>query len=136
MKINAILCHKCKCIIYSRAHVHDMRSCDCGDISVDGGFDYFKVSHKDNTKFTAIQLNGDKLLEQILQYDYVYGNRNIPEEFKDGWHGKYRLTENSNTRFYEKLIENYVDVKEVFEELKYRKLQKAVVSAKKKGLIV
>ena len=135
MKINAILCHKCKCIVFSK-HTHDHRVCDCKDISVDGGFDYFKVSHKESAKFTPVQLNGDKLLEQILQYDYVYGNRVVPEEFRDGWHGKFRLTENSNTSFFEKLIDNYADVEEVFEELKYRKLQKAVKSAKKKGLIV
>ena len=135
MKINAILCHKCMNIVYSRSR-NDFHSCDCHDVSVDGGFDYFKVSHKDSAKFTPIQLNGDKLLEQILQYDYMYGNRNISEEFIGGYHGKYRLTENSNTRFFGKLIENYADVEEVFEELKCRKLQKAVKLAKKKGLIV
>jgi len=44
-QITAIQCPKCLDIIYSRAR-HDMRSCSCGDISIDGGFEYCKVSFK------------------------------------------------------------------------------------------
>ena len=43
MKIFAIQCLKCKDIIYSRAR-HDCRSCSCGTVVIDGGFDYMKVS--------------------------------------------------------------------------------------------
>ena len=45
MKINAIQCLKCKDIIYSRAR-HDMHSCSCGATSIDGGFDYCRISYK------------------------------------------------------------------------------------------
>ena len=44
MKVRAIECSSCGYIIYSRAH-HDYHSCPCGGVSVDGGFDYFKVSY-------------------------------------------------------------------------------------------
>jgi hypothetical protein len=46
MKISAIECPKCEAIIYSRAR-HDFRYCPCGDVAVDGGFDYKKVSYHD-----------------------------------------------------------------------------------------
>lgn len=32
---------KCKDIIFSRTR-HDFHSCSCGNISIDGGFDYFR----------------------------------------------------------------------------------------------
>ena len=34
--------------MYSRAR-HDFRSCPCGDISVDGGFDYARISYKSSS---------------------------------------------------------------------------------------
>jgi len=43
IKVNAIQCPKCKDIIYSRSR-HDFRTCSCGDVSIDGGFDYTKIS--------------------------------------------------------------------------------------------
>lgn len=38
-KVKAIQCQKCKDIIFSRA-VHDYHSCTCGNVTIDGGFDY------------------------------------------------------------------------------------------------
>ena len=46
--VSAIKCPKCKVVIFSRAR-HDYRMCPCGEISVDGGFDYFKVGFKGET---------------------------------------------------------------------------------------
>ena len=43
IKINSIKCPLCKCRIYSRAR-HDFRTCPCGAVSIDGGFDYTKIS--------------------------------------------------------------------------------------------
>jgi len=40
--VKAVECNKCGDVVYSRAR-HDFRSCSCGHVSVDGGFDYFKV---------------------------------------------------------------------------------------------
>lgn len=42
-KVNAIQCRGCSDIIYSRAR-HDFRTCSCGNCSIDGGFDYMKIS--------------------------------------------------------------------------------------------
>ena len=44
MKINAIKCPSCGYIVYSRAR-HDMRGCNCGEVAIDGGFDYTKISY-------------------------------------------------------------------------------------------
>jgi len=76
MKINAVYCDKCHEIIYSRSNAHDYRKCSCGNISVDGGFEYFKWSAKYNNHL-VLKLRGNKLLSQILNYDYRFGNRNI-----------------------------------------------------------
>jgi hypothetical protein len=43
---NKAQCKKCGDIIESK-HVHDFVSCDCGEISVDGGHDYLKRSAYD-----------------------------------------------------------------------------------------
>jgi len=44
MKINAIKCEQCGDTIYRRAR-HDFRSCTCGEVSIDGGFDYLKICY-------------------------------------------------------------------------------------------
>ena len=38
---NAAQCRKCNELIES-SHVHDLKSCKCGAIFVDGGLDYIK----------------------------------------------------------------------------------------------
>jgi hypothetical protein len=41
--VNAMTCPNCKWTIFSRAG-HDMHSCDCGGISIDGGFSYIRAA--------------------------------------------------------------------------------------------
>jgi len=48
MYVNAIQCEECGCTVYSRAR-HDFRSCECGKVSIDGGFDYTKINFKTKT---------------------------------------------------------------------------------------
>lgn len=48
MKVGAIICPECGDIIYSRAR-HDFHSCSCGQVAIDGGFDYKKVCFKGKT---------------------------------------------------------------------------------------
>lgn len=43
--VNCIVCPSCKDIIYSRSR-HDFRYCSCGEVAIDGGFAYMKVSYK------------------------------------------------------------------------------------------
>jgi hypothetical protein len=45
-EVNCIVCPKCKDIIYSRAS-HDFHYCSCGEVAVDGGFDYLRFCYKD-----------------------------------------------------------------------------------------
>lgn len=44
MKVSAFVCPKCGDTVFSRA-LYDWRSCSCGDIYVDGGFDYNRVGY-------------------------------------------------------------------------------------------
>lgn len=43
LTVNAVICKKCGDTIYSRA-TNDMRWCSCSSTSIDGGFEYTKVS--------------------------------------------------------------------------------------------
>mgnify|MGYP001463189993 FL=1 len=43
--VDAYLCPRCDTLVFSRAR-HDYRHCPCGDIAVDGGLDYSKVTYK------------------------------------------------------------------------------------------
>jgi len=55
MKVYALQCNKCLDVIWSRAR-HDFRTCTCGSVSIDGGFDYTKCSGLDST---PVDLNVD-----------------------------------------------------------------------------
>jgi len=46
IKVNAYVCPKCGDKVFSRAH-HDYRNCTCGEIAVDGGFEYTRIAFKD-----------------------------------------------------------------------------------------
>ena len=45
MEVHGIVCPKCGQFIFSRTR-HDFRWCGCGEVAIDGGFDYMKVSYK------------------------------------------------------------------------------------------
>ena len=45
MKVTAIQCPNCYDVIYSRAR-HDFHRCGCGEVAIDGGFDYINVNFK------------------------------------------------------------------------------------------
>lgn len=49
-----IKCLKCNTVIESK-HRHDMVWCKCGDVSVDGGDDYLKMSAKDGAKYEEVK---------------------------------------------------------------------------------
>lgn len=61
MKIKVYQCSKCGQEIYSRAN-HDLKSCDCGLLSVDGGSIYNHLSMDGvtyNEVFTPFRILGD-----------------------------------------------------------------------------
>ena len=69
MKVSAICCDNCGDTIYSRA-VHDWRECICGEICIDGGFDYIKISfiNIDNPpKIIELEVDATK---KDLYYDW------------------------------------------------------------------
>jgi len=59
MKVKAIKCNKCLDIIYSRAR-HDYHSCSCGNISIDGGFDYTRVGGQTFPKIFDFEIKATK----------------------------------------------------------------------------
>lgn len=53
-RVFTITCLSCKDEIYSRAR-HDLQTCSCEDVSVDGGFEYNRVSFKNATPKTRVR---------------------------------------------------------------------------------
>ena len=53
MKIlqNVIQCNHCKDVLVSY-HVHDFKTCKCGKVSIDGGFDYLRRVFEKEEDFT------------------------------------------------------------------------------------
>ena len=84
MKISAIRCNaECEDIIYSRA-THDNMTCSCGHCSIDGGFDYNRVSGL----FSAfVEIDVDVTKEKLYHdYNYskdVYGRISKAEQRED-----------------------------------------------------
>ena len=65
--VNALICASCGDAIYSRAR-HDCRSCTCGDIYVDGGFDYVRAGFRDKSpENVKIEVDATK---QVLYNDW------------------------------------------------------------------
>lgn len=44
-KVNCVVCPVCKDEIYSRSR-HDFHYCSCGEVAVDGGFEYMRMLYK------------------------------------------------------------------------------------------
>lgn len=68
MKIAGIRCLKCGDFAYSRAR-HDMHACSCGNIHVDGGFEYIGVTFVSNL-FTPETMQ-IKVTKETLQKDWA-----------------------------------------------------------------
>ena len=61
-KVTAIKCPKCKDTIYSCAR-HDFRQCSCGEVAIDGGFDYVRVIGATETKQLEIDATRKDLFD-------------------------------------------------------------------------
>jgi len=101
MIINGIYSKSTKEILYSRSR-NDFRESEDGNCFVDGGFDYFRMGGNFEN-FIEVELDPEILLKQILYYDWNYGNKNA-ENFKNGYCGRFKLSEKSSKSFYGKLI--------------------------------
>lgn len=69
MKIYAIKCLDCGDTVYSRAR-HDFRSCSCGNVFIDGGFDYTWIGVKGPYEHKEIEIATTK---EILYDDWATG---------------------------------------------------------------
>jgi len=65
MEANAIKCPVCLDTVFSRCR-HDFRSCSCGELSIDGGFDYVKISFA-KTPPRIFQINILQTKDQLFQ---------------------------------------------------------------------
>ena len=59
MKVTAIRCPKCNCVIWSRA-CHDFHNCDCGNVAIDGGRDYCRIVGNVIPKTFQIEVDCDE----------------------------------------------------------------------------
>lgn len=59
----AVHCLSCDAVVYS-VNRHDFRSCSCGEVAIDGGKEYTKVSFKDKNNFNQVTV--DLLTDDIL----------------------------------------------------------------------
>ena len=55
--VTAIICPNCDQMIYSRCQ-HDYRSCKCGEVAIDGGFDYTRIIYHNKSPKTVRKLVG------------------------------------------------------------------------------
>lgn len=111
MYVGAMFCKNCKEIIISRNR-HDFVVCSCGKCFLDGGHltddgNFLPRRSSYNDYSVEIDLRGDVLLEFILHMD-TKGNSKATD-FKNGYWERFKIVENSNMKFYKKLIVNYED---------------------------
>jgi len=80
-----VRCGKCREIIESK-HRHDFVTCSCGNLSVDGGNDYLKVSFIENN-WCVVEV---KNIKQIERTEYVIkdGTMNVDEDGYIIWNKK------------------------------------------------
>jgi hypothetical protein len=103
MNISAIYCLNTREILYSRA-THDYRESSDKKCAIDGGFDYTRVIGNFED-YISIQLDGDRLLRQILYMDYASeGKLGVKA---GGCCGRFQITEDSSKVFYSKLIKDF-----------------------------
>lgn len=103
---NAVICNKCDDFIFS-AHVHDFRTCKCGNISVDGGQSYLRrVGGIDSCIDMSWSIPDD--IYRVCEYavnDAIETNRNafgianaVMRKLRDAGHiiaeGEYRVMAN------------------------------------------
>jgi hypothetical protein len=69
MIIHGIICPKCKDFIFSRAG-HDFHQCSCGDVFIDGGFDYMRYGGMEGLVLKEIELD---VTEKELYEDWAKG---------------------------------------------------------------
>ena len=70
MFVSAVECKECETTVYSRAH-DDVRSCNCGRVTVMGGQTYFKYDVCTNPDYEVKKISVDATAEE-LYYDWEF----------------------------------------------------------------
>ena len=74
MIVNTIQCPLCSDIIYSRAR-YDLHWCGCGNLGIDGGFDYVKISY--NSKYV-------KMVPAVHEIDVAASKKELYDDWNTG----------------------------------------------------
>lgn len=74
--LNAVRCNKCNKTIFSWS-VHQLSSCTCGSVLVDGGFDYLKRIGSNYT-----ELNQEDIPIEVIREDFTWGQNYTKEGIK------------------------------------------------------
>jgi hypothetical protein len=82
MKILALQCKLCGDIIYSRAR-HDFHYCSCGNVYIDGGFDYRKWGCADLDTIQDAEIDVDITQKELYddwnhsidKYGFILGTK-------------------------------------------------------------
>jgi hypothetical protein len=99
-------------ILYSRSQ-HDCNMSEDKLVGIDGGlWDYCRILGTPE-HYIMLDLDGDVLLTQILEYDWAYKNSRA-ESFPNGYCGRYKITPYSNAEFFKKLVLNFNEIKGAF----------------------
>ena len=62
---NRAKCKLCQDVLES-FHRHDLVTCKCGEISIDGGMDYLNCSARDWKNFLRVDDNGNEIIPKIV----------------------------------------------------------------------
>lgn len=73
MKINTIVCPKCKQRIYSRA-LHDFHWCKCKNVAIDGGNEYIRITAKENIEDIKVEEINLEITPKELFEDWNKGS--------------------------------------------------------------
>ena len=55
-EVSAARCLECRDVVYSKGR-HHVETCTCGNINVDGGDAYFKLSFRPGSKYRTLKIN-------------------------------------------------------------------------------
>lgn len=119
---NAAYCLKCDTYIIS-THVHDYRSCNCGNIAVDGGNEYLKRSVAEKEDFIDYSLSTESIPEEI-RAKLLWGSRG-----KDGTEPlKFLPIGQRDTEHLEAILKTQTQINDLYKtairtELRIRKIE-------------
>ena len=84
IETSAVYCKKCGTVLFSRA-THDYRSCHCGGVAIDGGFDYCKINFKNENDMVFFCI----ILPKELTVKVLYNDWNLSKDL----YGFYKVGE-------------------------------------------